>query len=105
MTLVPEIRRRAPLIISPLIGLALVAYFTYHIISGERGLIAWLQLEQKVVQAEKTAQNTARLRAVLEHRVGLLRSDQLDPDMLEELAREILNLGRENEILLISVSG
>jgi cell division protein FtsB len=39
---------------------------------------------------------------VLERRASLLRPDHLDPDMLEERARTILNFARPDEIVVIA---
>ena len=37
----------------------------------------------------------------LEHRVGLLRPNSLDPDLLEERARVVLNYARDDEMLVL----
>ena len=64
------------------------------------------QLREQALDAIKAAQSTAELeairaeRAVWERRVGLLRSDNLDPDMLDERARVLLNLAQPNELIL-----
>jgi cell division protein FtsB len=41
-------------------------------------------------------------RAELERKVKLLRPDSLDPDMLEERAREVLNYTREDEVVVMT---
>ena len=41
-------------------------------------------------------------RAELEHRVSLLRPDSLDPDLLEEQARRLLNFGFANEAIILT---
>lgn len=66
------------------------AYFAYHAIQGERGLVAWLQLQQQLGQVDTLLQETQAERQALEHRVALLRSDSLDPDMLDERVRAVL---------------
>jgi cell division protein FtsB len=40
-------------------------------------------------------------RDALDHRVGLLRPEHLDRDMLDERAREMLNLAGPNEIVIL----
>ena len=83
----------------PLAIACTVAYFGYHAIQGERGLVTWLQLSY---QAEQTRVALALSRAEerqLAHRVALLRRDNLDPDMLDERARAVLNLASADEIV------
>ena len=74
----------------PLMGAALMVYFAYHIIQGDRGLIAWWNLRYEI---EKTNADLAQVSAEklrMERRVALLRPDSLDRDMLEERARVML---------------
>lgn len=71
----------------------MVAYFAYHALHGDRGFYAWILLKQEKAQAEAVAAAVAAERAELEHRVGLLRREHLDPDLLEERAQALLNFG------------
>jgi cell division protein FtsB len=83
MIVLRELRRRAHLIVGPVLGIALTGYFAYHLIEGDRGLISWLRLTQEI-----RAEN-AKLEAV---RASARRSiwrcptspDHLDPDLLDE---------------------
>ena len=91
------IRRRMRNVVVPLIGAGLVAYFGYHALSGERGVIAWWQLKKEIAVAEQTAAQLQAKRERLEHDVALLSPGSLDADMLEERARAVLNMGRPGE--------
>ena len=75
-------------------------YFAYHAVIGDFGLIASLELkrEKAALQAELAAAQAELL--ALEHRVNLLRPESLDPDMLDERARETLNLAHPNDITI-----
>ncbi len=97
-----EIRRRARLVVGPILGISLVAYFAYHLVQGDRGMIAWMRLTQQVRAAKVTLASLEADRAKLEHRVDLLRSEHLDSDMLDEQARRTLNLIAPNEIVIFS---
>ncbi|MFA7431189.1 MAG: septum formation initiator family protein [Rhodospirillaceae bacterium] len=97
MANVIDIPRRARAALGPLLGAAAVAYFGFHVVQGDRGLIAWWHLRQELAQVQVEAQVVAAQRAELEHRVSLLRPESLDPDMLEERARLMVNMGRPNE--------
>ncbi|MBZ0325082.1 MAG: septum formation initiator family protein [Alphaproteobacteria bacterium] len=100
MSLFAETRRRAQFILGPVLGACLVAYFVFHAIQGERGILAWLKIEQRITAARAAQAETAAERSVLESRVALLRKDNLDTDMLEERARAVLNLVGAREIVI-----
>ncbi len=101
MNLVTEIRLRARNVIGPVIGICVVAYFAFHAIHGDRGLIAMMQLDKKVEQARQSLAESVSRRQAFEHRVNLLRTENIDPDMLEERARLMLNYGFEDEIVIM----
>ena len=88
----------------PIIGLGLVVYFVYHTIEGDRGLLAYLRLKSQLDEAELQLAKVTTDRQELEHRVLLLRPDHLDPDMLEERARIMLNMGHDGETVIIENS-
>lgn len=102
MSIVLEIRRRARLVIGPILGISLVAYFAYHLIQGDRGLLAWMRLTQQVREAKMTLAAVEAERSTLERRVDLLRPDHLDRDMLDERARSQLNLIGPHEIVIFT---
>jgi len=101
MVLLNEIRRRARHVVGPFIGLTAVVYFAYHTVQGDRGLLAWWRLTQDIKQAEETLSQLEEVRDNLDHRAQLLRPDHLDPDMLEERARLMLNMGRDDEVIIL----
>src|ERR1700680_1533414 len=100
MRVVHELRRRAPAITGPVLGISLVCYFAYHLFVGDRGLLAWMELSQELRDGKATLAALALERQTLERRVGLLQPDHLDPDMLDERARATLNLVGPNEIVI-----
>jgi len=96
-----EVKHRARLIALPVALFCLVAYFGYHAVQGERGLLAWLSVSKELAQARATQTALAETEANLERRVTLLRPDSLDRDMLDERAHEILNYGRDDEVIIL----
>jgi cell division protein FtsB len=101
MMIFDEIRRRARHVVGPFLGLTAVVYFAYHTVQGDRGLMAWWQLNQEIKQAQETVGELNAVRDNLDRRAQLLRPDHLDPDMLEERARLMLDLGRADEIVVL----
>ncbi len=96
-----EIRRRARHVAGPALVAALIGYFGYHAVQGEHGLIAWWRITQQIERVEATLDETRAEREALERRVALLRPESLDPDMLEERARIMLNLARPDEVIIL----
>ena len=45
MRLIGEIRHRARHVVGPFLGICAAAYFAYHAIQGDRGLMAWARLD------------------------------------------------------------
>ena len=101
MTLLYEIRKRGRHIVGPFLAISAFSYFAYHSVQGDRGLLAWVQLSQQVEIAQATLEKVSGERAGLEHRTRLLRPDNLDPDMLDERARQVLNLSRPDELIIL----
>ncbi|MDP7044673.1 MAG: septum formation initiator family protein [Alphaproteobacteria bacterium] len=87
--------------VGPVLCLVLVGYFAYHLVNGERGFIALLQLDQQIQEAKANAAILAKERTEVESRVALMRPDQLDPDMLEERARLMLSVGHPDEVVIL----
>ena len=88
-----------------LLALALVSYFSYHLVDGNRGLLAWQQYGHEL---EATRGELARLRAertALERRIERLRHDGLDPDLLDEEARRTLSLVDPLDVIILLEPG
>ena len=101
MQVLDAIKLRARLIIGPILGISLVVYFAYHLVQGDRGLIAWLRLTQQINESRATLAAVEAERQPLAHRVSLMR-DKLDPDLLDETARAGLNLLGDNEVVIFN---
>ncbi len=98
--LAAEIRRRASHVVWPALGLFIVGYFAFHAVHGDRGILAWHRLDQKVAERRAELDVLRGDRRVLEHRVRLLHPDSLDLDLLDETARHILGYGHPDELII-----
>jgi cell division protein FtsB len=101
MMVLQEIRKRAGFIAGPVLGVSLMCYFGYHLVQGERGLLAWLRLTQEIKVAQGKLGQLDDERTRLDRRANLLRPEHLDRDMLDEQARATLNLAGPNEIVIL----
>ncbi|CCG40252.1 Septum formation initiator [Magnetospirillum molischianum DSM 120] len=77
-----------------------MVYFAYHTVEGDRGIRAWLRLQDEILNAEMQLAKVSSERREMEHRVLLLRPDHLDQDMLEERARIMLNMSKDGDIVV-----
>lgn len=101
MPILEEIRRRARGAIVPVICAALIGYFGYHIVEGDRGLKAYARLSAEILRAETVIAEISAERRAVERRVSLLRSDGLDLDILDEQARKALgSIGPEDVVII-----
>ena len=101
MEFLKELRARARHVIGPVLGILAVTYFGYHAVHGDRGLMAWWKLRQHIEVANTSLKSVTEKRKSLERRVRLLHPDSLDPDMLEERARIMLNFGHIDDIVAL----
>ena len=97
MTFSHSLRRRIRRVSVSFLGVSATFYFVFHVFHGDRGLITWVQLRQQVVEVEATAKAMATERKHLEKKVRLLHPESLDPDMLDERARLMLNFGHPDD--------
>jgi cell division protein FtsB len=101
MIVLREMRRRAKVLIGPVLGLALTGYFAYHLIEGDRGLRAWMRITQELRQAKSNLADVASERAALDRRVANMRPDHLDPDLLDTQVRRNLDVAAPDEIVIM----
>ena len=90
---------------SLLTGLALytmaalmVGYFGVNAYTGKYGLNARQELDQEIIALTSELARLKRERAEGEQRVSLLRSDRVDPDMLDERARFQLDYANPRDL-------
>src|ERR1700719_1667184 len=78
---------------------AMVGYFGVNAYTGKYGLNARQELDQEIISLTSELARLKRERAEGEHRVSLLRSDRVDPDMLDERARYQLDYANPHELV------
>ena len=101
MAVLRELRRQGRQITVSLLGVAVIGYFAYHAVEGERGLRAYFALKLQAAQARDRLATLRTEREAIERRVHLLRPDGLDLDLLEERARDVLGLVHEDDVVVL----
>ncbi|MDQ2954983.1 MAG: septum formation initiator family protein [Pseudomonadota bacterium] len=79
----------------------LIGYFGVNAYTGNRGLKAQHDLEMQIGELTGEIARLKAERAQWQRRVSLLRSDNLDPDMLDERARALLDYVHPRDLTLL----
>jgi cell division protein FtsB len=80
----------------------LIGYFAMNAYTGNRGLRAREELDHQIATLMGDIEAAKSERAQWERRVALLRSDSIDPDMLDERARVLLDDVDPRDLVLIT---
>ena len=83
------------------IAAAFIAYFGVNAYTGKYGLNARIELDQEIAALTTELAQLKADRAKSEQRVALLRSDSVDPDMLDEQARYQLDYADPRDLVRI----
>jgi cell division protein FtsB len=78
-----------------------IGYFGVNAFTGNHGLRAQQDLEQQMTVMQAELSRLKSERAVWQRRVALLRADRLDPDMLDERARALLDYADPRDLTLL----
>lgn len=80
----------------------LTAFFGFHSLTGERGLLMQDNLDREIASAKEHLHLLQKENKQLEAKILLMRSNVVDKDILEEMARSELGLFADNDILILS---
>lgn len=78
-----------------------IGYFGVNAFTGAHGLRAQADLDKQMATMERELTRLKAERSEWERRVALLRSDRIDPDMLDERARALLGYADPRDITLL----
>jgi len=78
---------------------AIVGYFGVNAYTGKYGLNARQELDQEIIALTSELVRLKQERAEGERRVSLLRSDRVDPDLLDERARYQLDYANPRDLV------
>jgi len=78
-----------------------IGYFAVNAFTGNHGLRAQADLDQQLFSMQAELARLKAERQGWERRVALLRSDRIDPDMLDERARALLGYVDPRDLTLL----
>ena len=85
-----------------LMAAAMIGYFGVNAYTGRYGLNARQELDQEIVSLTSELARLKQERTEGEQRVSLLRSDRVDPDMLDERARYQLDYVNPHDLVRLN---
>ena len=83
----------------PLVSCLVTAYFVYHGIYGNRGILRLGQIRQEYAQEEKVAQEVRSEKELLQKKVEGIKNGA--PDLIQEEALRVLNMGAEDDLVIL----
>lgn len=83
------------------VAAAVIGYFGVNAYTGAHGLKAKQDLAQQQADLARELERLRAERKRWEHRVSLLRSDNLDPDLIDERARALLGYADPRDLVLV----
>lgn len=95
-------RSLAGRIVTPLATMLVLGYFAFHAFNGQYGIRARIAFNAKETELATRLAALEAVRSRVEMRVRLLREGSIERDMVDERARHILNVVREDEIVLFT---
>lgn len=88
-----------PLLV-PVCCLFVLGYFAYHGVEGAYGLFALGKLNERVAALETELDEVRSERKQMEAHVALMRPESVDKDMVDERARQALNMADTKDIVI-----
>ena len=83
-----------------LISVFLIFYFSFNLVSGERGLFSYIEKKELLSNLKKEELTLTSKIEDMDHKNSLL-STNLDLDYIESLIRERFLFGKKNETIYI----
>src|SRR5690349_19264145 len=89
-------------ILAPIVFATVFGYFGYHLVNGDRGLLALAHLQRETMIANQNLAEAEGTRKFWGRRVTELRNQSLGPDTLDARARALLNYARKDDIIVFT---
>ncbi len=84
----------------PVLAFLVLGYFVYYFLYGNHGYYAMERLKKQVETTKEQLQKKKEEHDRLAHRVSLLKTDNLDKDLLEERVRAMLDYADKKDVIV-----
>jgi cell division protein FtsB len=88
---------------APFLAFVVIGYFIYHSIQGDRGILAWLRLQDRLSTHQQQLTEVTKTRKALEAKISCLRPESLDRDLLDQRVRLQLGYTHPDEIVILTL--
>lgn len=89
--------------IVPFMALSIIGYFIYHSIQGDRGILAWVELQEELTDSLELLDKTVKERKALEEIVQDLRPESINRDLLDQQVRLQLGYAHPDEVVILKI--
>ena len=86
---------------APAIALIAMAFFGGYAIIGSNGVLAYGNYKRQLVKQQAVFAQLDKERAAIKNRVSLLDPDHANPDMVDQVTREKLNVIHPDEVVIV----
>ena len=101
MVIRPRIRAFLTALVLYVVAALFIGYFGVNAYTGKNGINARQELDQQIADLASEVERVKAERVRWERRVALLKADRIDPDMLDERARQLLNYLDPHEVTIV----
>ena|SRR3990167_530301 len=88
---------------APFLAFIVIGYFIYHSIQGDRGILAWVRLQDRLRTHQQQLTELTTTRKALETKISCLRPESLDRDLLDQQARIQLGYTHPDEVVILTL--
>ncbi len=78
----------------------IIVFFGFHTFAGDTGWLAKAEIEREILVERSKLAQLEKENLLQRHRIELLKSHQLDADMLSEIARSKLGLFSAKDVII-----
>ncbi|MGB1181082.1 MAG: FtsB family cell division protein [Candidatus Puniceispirillaceae bacterium] len=78
----------------------IIVFFGFHTFAGDTGWLAKAEIEREILVERSKLAQLEKENLLQRHRIELLKSHQLDADMLSEIARSKLGLFSAKDVIV-----
>lgn len=100
MNLIRQLMRHWGHTLSAFVAAGLCAYFGFHLVTGERGVVVLWDLRQEEARLSEKLEQMQAERETLAHHVDLMRPEHGDPDLIDERVRSELGFARTDDFII-----
>ena len=75
-------------------------FYIFNIFAGKKSLFDFFKLEHQIVNLEKELNLLKEKELEISKKIGLLKNNSLDPDLVSEIAQEKLGLIHQGRVII-----